>query len=1003
MTIGNKSQCCLLALALCLRLAAARGAEPGPEAEARFLSGTRQLILEGRRSGEGYFSPDGKALIFQSEREPGNPFYQIYTLDLESGDIARVSPGTGKTTCAFFRPGSDEVLFASTHLDPEATAKQKAEFDLRASGKQRRYSWDYDERMDIFIARRDGSNLRQLTRTPGYDAEASFSPDGQLVVFSSLREAYPTNKLSAADLKRLETDPSWFADIYLMNADGSNVRRLTDTPGYDGGPFFSPDSRRIVWRRFNESGDRADVYTMNVDGSDVRRLTDFGAMSWAPYFHPSGRYIIFTANKLGFGNFELFLVDAEGTREPVRVTYTDGFDGLPVFSPNGAKLAWTSGRTPDGKSQIFIANWNHAAALDDLKNAAPRQAHSATNVVAVGSASPQPDPATTAGAAGIVSASKRQPNFSGDISTNDLQTIVAHLASPELEGRLAGSRGAGLAADYIEAQMKRIGLQAVGTNDGFFQRYEFNAGARVLTNANHMVVTPTGGASVDFAVEQDFRPLEFTANAEVEGEVVFVGYGLTVPGTSGEGYDSYGGADVSNRIALVLRYAPEQVETKRRAELNRYAALRYKAMHAREHGAKAVVFVTGPGSPNAGELIRMSSDSSLSGSAIPVASVSNNVAAALLANSGKTLGELQAALDTENPHALSTLVLTNVRLRLVTAVEHVRKIDRNVLGLLPSGSSASVSRPAEYLLIGAHYDHLGFGETGAMNRKGEEGLIHPGADDNASGVATMLELAATLAAERARSPDAFPRGMIFAAWAGEEIGTIGSSWFADHPLLPLTNITAYLNFDMVGRLRDNKLTLQGIGSSPDWTKLIEKRNVAAGFNLTLQEDPYLPTDTTPLYPRGVPVLAFFTGGHDDYHRPTDQPDTLNYEGTARIARLARGILADLEKAARPTYAQITNTAAGGARENLRAYVGTIPDYAAEVQGVKLSGVRAGGPADRAGIKGGDVVVEFAGSKIANIYDYTYALDAVKIGQPVSLVVLRDGQRVILTVTPEARK
>ena len=191
-------------------------------------------------------------------------------------------------------------------------------------------------------------------------------------------------------------------------------------------------------------------------------------------------------------------------------------------------------------------------------------------------------------------------------------------------------------------------------------------------------------------------------------------------------------------------------------------------------------------------------------------------------------------------------------------------------------------------MVGAHYDHLGRGEAGAMNRKGEEGLIHYGADDNASGVATLLELADALAAERKRNPAAFPRGMIFAAWAGEEIGILGSSRFAEHPLVPLTNVVAYLNFDMVGRLRENKLMLQGIGSSPVWTKLIEKRNVAAGFQLTLQDDPYLPTDTTALYPKGVPVLAFFTGGHDDYHRPTDKPDTLNYEGTERIAKLARG-------------------------------------------------------------------------------------------------------------------
>src|SRR5258706_273342 len=166
-------------------------AEAAKEGEAQFLANIRQLTFEGRRSGEGYFSPDGKALIFQSEREPGNPFYQIYMLDLESGDTHRVSPGIGKTTCAFFRPGSDEVLFASTHLDPETKAKQKAELDFRASGKEKRYSWDYDEHMDIFSAKRDGTQVRRLTRSQGYDAEGSYSPDGRKIVFCSLRDAFP--------------------------------------------------------------------------------------------------------------------------------------------------------------------------------------------------------------------------------------------------------------------------------------------------------------------------------------------------------------------------------------------------------------------------------------------------------------------------------------------------------------------------------------------------------------------------------------------------------------------------------------------------------------------------------------------------------------------------------------------------------------------------------------------------------------------------------------------
>lgn len=278
-------------------------------------------------------------------------------------------------------------------------------------------------------------------------------------------------------------------------------------------------------------------------------------------------------------------------------------------------------------------------------------------------------------------------------------------------------------------------------------------------------------------------------------------------------------------------------------------------------------------------------------------------------------------------------------------------------------------------------------------------------DDNASGTATVLELAAALARERAEQPSAFRRGILFALWSGEEIGLIGSAYFAEHSPVPLSNIVACINFDMVGRLRDNKLNLQGIGSSGAWRRWIEKRNVAAGFNLVLQEDPYLPTDVTSFYPKQIPVLNFFTGGHDDYHRPTDKPDTLDYAGMERIARLARGIILDLVKGGeRPEYLAVARSdAGGGSRENLRAYLGTIPDYATEVAGVKLSGVRTGGPAEKAGLRGGDVIVEFGGQKIANIYDYTYAMDAAKIGQAVAVMVMRDGKRVTLNVTPEMRK
>ena len=340
--------------------------------ERDFLTRIRRLTVEGRRAGEGYWSPDGKRLVFQSERDSSNPWYQIFTLDLTSGDVKRISPGVGKTTCAFFRPNSDQILFSSTHLDPKSKQYQDEELAFRASGKERRYSWDYDPEMDIFAYSEKTGAMARLTTAKGYDAEASYSPDGQWIVFSSMRAGYD-HALNEKEKKALEENPSNFAEIYVMKADGTDQTRLTNVFGYDGGPFFTQDGKKIVWRRFDEQGLIADVWTMNPDGSEQRQITDFGSMSWAPYMHPSGAYFIFASNKLGFENFELFIVDAAGTKEPVQVTYTPGFDSLPVPSPDGKTLAWTSTRAGGAGGQLFLAQWNHAKAMEALKNAPPRK------------------------------------------------------------------------------------------------------------------------------------------------------------------------------------------------------------------------------------------------------------------------------------------------------------------------------------------------------------------------------------------------------------------------------------------------------------------------------------------------------------------------------------------------------------------------------------------------------------------------------------------------------
>lgn len=333
--------------------------------EKELLPNTKQLITNGLRSGEGYFSADGSQLIFQSELPGSNPFYQIYVRDLATGATNRVSPGTGLTTCSWIHPTADLVMFSSTHEDPQALAKQAEEISIRESGIDRPYGWDYDLHYDIYQANSDGSNLINLTNTPGYDAEGSYSTDGSKILFASNREAYQRS-LSIAEQALFEDDSSYFMDLYMMDADGSNVEQLTFSPGYDGGPFFSPDNQKVLWRRFNPDGNSAEIWTMDLDGSNQRQLTADGMVAWGPYFHPSGDYIIYSSNVLGHANFELFMIDPQGQQAPIRVTNTEGTDILPVFSPDGRSLAWSTTRTPGGASQIHMSDWNHERALELL-------------------------------------------------------------------------------------------------------------------------------------------------------------------------------------------------------------------------------------------------------------------------------------------------------------------------------------------------------------------------------------------------------------------------------------------------------------------------------------------------------------------------------------------------------------------------------------------------------------------------------------------------------------
>jgi TolB protein len=385
-------------LALLAGLALAADPSSWQQAETPHLKNIRQITTDFARAGEGYFSPDGKTIIFQAEeKETGNPFYQIFTLDLASGRTRRVSTGVGKTTCSFFSPDGKKIIFASSHLDPEAKSHYAEELSLREEDRRlnrhRRYKWDFDQYMTIFEANPDGTNLKRLTDTRGYNAEGSYSPDGKQIVFCS-------NRGGEKDL-----------ELYIMDSNGKNVRQLTHAPGcYNGGPFFSPDGKKVVFRSDRKEKDRLQLYVINTDGTGERALTDDpNWVQWGPYWYKDGKHIIYAGadhSVAGRPNYDLYWMDTtEGAKTPkqgsslefrrepfsfnspfspllalsgtilypfrtdadtkapmmpknkVRITYAPGADVLPVFSPDYKKLMWTSTRDGMQPSQLYIADF----------------------------------------------------------------------------------------------------------------------------------------------------------------------------------------------------------------------------------------------------------------------------------------------------------------------------------------------------------------------------------------------------------------------------------------------------------------------------------------------------------------------------------------------------------------------------------------------------------------------------------------------------------------------
>lgn len=593
-----------------------------------------------------------------------------------------------------------------------------------------------------------------------------------------------------------------------------------------------------------------------------------------------------------------------------------------------------------------------------------------------------------------------------EIREADIKIYLERLASPEMQGRATGTPGEKLATDYVAELFREMNLLPAGEKETFFQPFEFTAGVDLGSN-NSLTALWEGQKTRNYELHKDWRPLAFSGNGAMNSaELVFAGYGLSAPADEKHpAYDSYQGLDVKEKWVLIFRYIPENVSQEKRQHFQRFASLAYKAAAARSQGARGIVVVSGPNSKVKEQLVKLQFEGSPVSSSLGALSITDSLAEEWLSAEGKNLKALQDELD--SGRVVAGLPIKKVRLEAQVDIKKVKQWGRNVVGRLSAGGP---SLPG-MVLLGAHLDHLGRGEgNNSLARPEEKGQIHFGADDNASGVAGLLELAQYFTSLKKTHPAELKRDLVFAAWSGEELGLLGSNHFAttfgggvERPQLT-PDIMAYVNLDMIGRL-DQKLIIQGIGSSNSWKKLVESRNGDLQIPLTLQNDSYLPTDATSFYLKQVPILSLFTGAHEDYHTPRDTPDRINLAGEVRIVRLVAGIMESLETSSQALdYQEMKKPENLQARAGMRIYLGTIPDFSKpDVVGVPLAGASKGGPADKAGVQKGDIVIELAGKKIENIYDYTHAMGLLKIGEPALLVVQRGSEKIQLSIVPGTRE
>ena len=573
---------------------------------------------------------------------------------------------------------------------------------------------------------------------------------------------------------------------------------------------------------------------------------------------------------------------------------------------------------------------------------------------------------------------------------------VEVLAAPEMKGRGAGSPELERAGQYIAKQFEAVGLEPALGGESYLQPFGVTTGGEMGEGNRLVIRTPEG--EISLRPGRDYVPLNFSSAGSVSGQVVFAGYGVSA---DERGYDDYTHFDAKDKIVLLLRYEPKFFTKKGPSGQQRpshHAHLISKAINARDRGAKAVILVNGkldPGKKD--ELLKFGAVAGPENAGTLMVHMKNKVADRWLKGADTSLAKLQEEMASSS-RPQSFALPEDLTVTLDIDIERHKATVNNVVGFLPGRSN-------EYVVLGAHYDHLGLGDHSSL-APSKIGTVHPGADDNASGVAGLIELARVLSNRR----DSLERGVLFIAFSGEEIGLLGSSHWVKHPTHPLEKAVAMINMDMIGRIRDSKVYVGGTGTGSTFKELLGRIEPNHDFEVSFSEGGYTASDHTSFVAKKVPVLFFFSGLHGDYHKPSDTAEKINGKAATELVDMIGDVATELIAADdKPEFRKVAAAPHGGGSpgrgggRGYGPYFGSIPDFGPVESGVKFADIRPDSPADKAGLRGGDILTGFGGKEIKNLYDFTYALRAAKVGDVVEVRVLRDGEEVSATVTLEQRR